>query len=142
MSIIPVYSWLIQFHILDLKASLNAHVYGQHLVVQTVPAAINGHLTHQPKKALVMSFQGTTGTGKNLVAKVVAENMYKEGMASNYVHVLSATKHFSRHENLTDYQASEILIRPLQCFNAYSHRLYGQCIYICTQNSVGGKLVR
>ena len=87
---------------------MNAHVYGQHLVVQTVPAAINGHLTHQPKKALVMSFQGTTGTGKNLVAKVVAENMYKEGTASNYVHVLSATKHFSRHEDLKDYQASEI----------------------------------
>uniref|UniRef100_K1QAM2 Torsin-1A n=1 Tax=Magallana gigas TaxID=29159 RepID=K1QAM2_MAGGI len=47
-----------------------------------------------PSKALTLSFHGGTGTGKNYVSKIIAESIYKEGMRSKYVHLISATKEF------------------------------------------------
>lgn len=90
--------------VVDLKASLEAKVYGQHLVVRQVVNSINGHLKHDSPKALVLSFQGGTGTGKNLVAHRIAEAIYSAGIASRYVHILSATNHFPRTERLASYK--------------------------------------
>lgn len=47
-----------------------------------------------PKKPLVLSLHGWTGTGKNFVSKLIAENIYKEGMDSSFVHVFTSTLHF------------------------------------------------
>lgn len=51
-------------------------------------------MTKDPSKALTLSFHGGTGTGKNYVSKIIAESIYKEGMRSKYVHLISATKEF------------------------------------------------
>ena len=54
-----------------------------------------------PKKPLVLSLHGWTGTGKNFVSKLIAENIYKEGMDSSFVHVFISTLHFP-HPSLND----------------------------------------
>ncbi|KAG7174603.1 Torsin-1A-like [Homarus americanus] len=52
-------------------------------------------------QALVMSFHGWTGGGKNYVSKFIAENMYKLGTKSQYVHVFVSTVDFP-HEGKVD----------------------------------------
>ena len=54
-----------------------------------------------PQKALVMSFHGWTGAGKNYVAKFVAESMFRQGMKSKYVNLLISTLHFP-HSDMSD----------------------------------------
>ncbi|XP_067948920.1 torsin-1A-like [Watersipora subatra] len=88
----------------NLRKDLEAKVYGQHLAIDSVVKTIRAHLRRPPRKALVLSFHGWTGTGKNLVASVIAQNLYDRGMKSKYVHVLSATKDFARHEKAADYK--------------------------------------
>ncbi|XP_067948858.1 torsin-1A-like [Watersipora subatra] len=82
----------------NLRADLEAKVYGQHLVIDSVVKTVRVHLRRSPQKALALSFQGWTGTGKNLVASIIAQNLYDRGMRSEYVHVLTAYKHFKQHE--------------------------------------------
>ena len=61
-----------------MKAALDTNVFGQHLVIDTVWNAIVAHWKSPgPKKPLVMSFHGYTGTGKNYVARQVVENLYR-----------------------------------------------------------------
>ncbi|XP_076044652.1 torsin-1A-like isoform X2 [Oratosquilla oratoria] len=85
-----------------LSQNLKIKLYGQHLVKKVVHRALRGHLsTSEPKKALVMSFHGWTGGGKNYVARFVAESLYKLGMRSNYVHQFVSPLHFPHH-HLTD----------------------------------------
>ena len=106
----------------DLRKNLEAKVYGQHLAIDSVVKTIRAHLRRPPRKALVLSFHGWTGTGKNLVASVIAQNLYDRGMKSKYVHVLSATKDFARHEKAADYKVglsvtvSEFKVRLIVCW--------------------------
>ncbi|KAI6658545.1 Torsin-1A-like [Oopsacas minuta] len=73
-------------NITNLTQSLNERVYGQHLVQNSVPNLIRGHLTNEsPRKPLVISFHGWTGTGKTWVSKLIAENLFKKGLNSKYV---------------------------------------------------------
>ena len=52
-------------------------LFGQHIVTSTVPPVIKHHLLKdEPKKALVISFHGTTGIGKTYVADMIAEYIY------------------------------------------------------------------
>lgn len=51
-------------------------------------------MTKEPSRALALSFHGGTGTGKNYVSKIVAESIYRNGMRSKYVHLISATKEY------------------------------------------------
>nr|XP_029476142.1 torsin-1A-like isoform X2 [Oncorhynchus nerka] len=48
-------------------------------------------INKNPIKPLVLSLHGWTGTGKNLVSQLIAENIYKEGMASSFVHQFVTT---------------------------------------------------
>lgn len=88
----------------ELAASLNNNLYGQHLVNGPLLKHLKGHNRGQPSKALVLSFHGGTGTGKNYVSRLVAEHMYREGMKSKYVHLISATKEFPHEEMLSLYK--------------------------------------
>nr|XP_053648331.1 torsin-1A-like [Cherax quadricarinatus] len=89
-------------NITALTVALDSNLYGQHLVHHVVPRALKAHLLNkQPQKALVMSFHGWTGGGKNYVSKFIAESMYKLGMKSQYVHVFVSTVHFP-HERMAD----------------------------------------
>ena len=73
-------------NITNLTLSLNERVFGQHLVQNSVPSLIRGHLRNpSPRKPLVISFHGWTGTGKSWVSKLIAESLFQNGLTSNFV---------------------------------------------------------
>ncbi|KAG7255265.1 hypothetical protein CRUP_016597 [Coryphaenoides rupestris] len=51
-------------------------------------------MNSDPKKPLVLSFHGWAGTGKNFASKLIADNIYKKGMDSKFVHFFNAELHF------------------------------------------------
>ncbi|XP_035135855.2 torsin-3A [Callithrix jacchus] len=78
-----------------LEWDLNVRLHGQHLVQQLVLSTVRGYLeTPQPDKALALSFHGWSGTGKNFVARMLAENLYRDGLRSDCVRMFIATIHF------------------------------------------------
>ncbi|XP_045204072.2 torsin-1A-like isoform X2 [Mercenaria mercenaria] len=85
----------------DLKLTLEAKLYGQHLVIEPLVKYLKAHGKDNPRKTLVLSFHGGTGTGKNYASKIVAEKMFVKGMKSKYVHLISAVKEFP-HQYKTD----------------------------------------
>ena len=91
-----------------MQLSLKERLHGQHLVIDSVVRAVKAHLHpgQQPPKALVMSFHGWTGCGKNFVSRIVADNMYKEGTQSRFVHLFVATHHFPHISRLETYKVS------------------------------------
>ncbi|XP_070581933.1 torsin-1A-like isoform X2 [Ptychodera flava] len=90
---------------LPLKTVMQERVYGQHLVEEVVLNTIQGHVRNpNPAKALVLSFHGWTGGGKNYVSRLIAESLFKAGMDSNYVHLFVATLHFPHKSHLEEYK--------------------------------------
>ncbi|KAM9613393.1 torsin-3A isoform 2-T2 [Trichechus inunguis] len=78
-----------------LKSDLSVRLHGQHLARELVLRAVRGYVeTRQPDKALTLSFHGWSGTGKNFVARMLAENLYRDGLRSNCVQVFIAMFHF------------------------------------------------
>lgn len=70
-------------------------MFGQHIASRIILKAVNGFMSNEnPKKPLVLSLHGWTGTGKNFVSQLIAESIYKEGMDSNFVHLLTSQLHF------------------------------------------------
>ena len=61
------------------------------------------HLNQTPK-ALALSFHGMTDTGKNFASKMIAENVYKDGLNSRFVHLISATKEFPHDSKVSFYK--------------------------------------
>jgi len=89
----------------SLESKLVENVFGQHLVTSLVTRAVRAHLRKaQPSKALVLSFHGWTGGGKNFVARWVAEAVFSRGMASNFVHLFIATLHFPHRDQADIYK--------------------------------------
>ncbi|GFR91418.1 torsin-like protein [Elysia marginata] len=83
-----------------LQRNLSHKLHGQHLVQKAVLGHIKGHFDSiDPHKALVLSFHGLTGVGKNFVSRIIADNLYKDGFHSPFVHLISATKEFP-HEGM------------------------------------------
>ena len=88
-----------------LQSSLRKRVFGQHLVTETVLKAVVGHLNDKsPRKALALSFNGWTGSGKNFVSKIVAEHIFKQGMESSFVHQIIATHDFPHQSHVESYK--------------------------------------
>ena len=84
-----------------LEEAFRRRVFGQHLVTKVVLNAVKGHVMNKsPEKALVLSFNGWTGSGKNFVSKLIAENLFKKGLKSEYVHQIIATNDFP-HQRLS-----------------------------------------
>ncbi|VDN60649.1 unnamed protein product [Dracunculus medinensis] len=95
----------IQLRIADLQNTMQTRLYGQHLAQETVVAAIQSHWNNKnPTKALVMSFHGWTGSGKNYLSSMIADSIFKKGMRSNYVHILISTLHFSNSREIPVYR--------------------------------------
>ena len=88
----------------DLHLELSKKIYGQHLVIEPLIKHLKAHSKENPSKALALSFHGWTGTGKNFVSAIVAEKMFKLGMKSKYVHLISATKEFPHEEMVPLYK--------------------------------------
>ena len=98
------HNW-IQPNISQLQESLAENLFGQHLVTSLVSRAVRAHVRKKdPKKALVMSFHGWTGSGKNFVAKFIVESLYKLGMNSKFVHLFISTLHFPNSEKSDIYK--------------------------------------
>jgi len=87
-----------------LKSSLDGNLFGQHIAKSVITSALSRCWKSQPDKALVMSFHGWTGSGKNFVAKFIAESLFRRGIKSNHVHIYVSTVHFHDERKVSEYQ--------------------------------------
>uniref|UniRef100_A0A8C6TD89 Torsin family 1 n=1 Tax=Neogobius melanostomus TaxID=47308 RepID=A0A8C6TD89_9GOBI len=90
----------ISFNPKGLEVDLQQRLFGQHLASRIILKA----------KPLVLSLHGPTGTGKSFVSKMIAHNLYKEGMDSTFVHLLISTVHFPHVSQIETYRSQ--LRRP------------------------------
>ncbi|KAM9735721.1 torsin family 1 isoform 1-T1 [Menidia menidia] len=96
----------ISFNKTGLRTDLEEKLFGQHIASRIILKAVNGFMNNEsPKKPLVLSLHGWTGTGKNFVSKLIAENIYKEGLNSKFVHVFASTLHFPHQGQLATYKS-------------------------------------
>jgi len=88
-----------------LEQILDENLYGQHIAKSVVLKTLQARLRkREQKKALVLSFHGMTGSGKNYVSQLIAENLFKEGMRSKYVHVYVSKVHFPEKNKVDIYK--------------------------------------
>ncbi|NWI66666.1 TOR3A protein, partial [Todus mexicanus] len=93
-------------NITGLEADLNGQLHGQHLAKEVVIRALRGFLqSPRPEKTLVLSFHGWSGTGKNFVARMVANHLYRDGLRSKCVRVFISLFHFPHHKYVDSYKA-------------------------------------
>lgn len=70
-----------------------------------VPKALQMHvLNTEPKKALVMSFHGWTGSGKNHVSQMIVKHMFQKGAESQFQHLYIGTRDFPHEEEVNKYR--------------------------------------
>ncbi|XP_054612825.1 torsin family 1 isoform X2 [Dunckerocampus dactyliophorus] len=95
----------IAFNATGLEASLQTKLFGQHIASHIILKAVSGFMSNDnPKKPLVLSLHGWTGTGKNYVSSLIAESIYKEGMDSKFVHVFTSELHFPHASQMDTYK--------------------------------------
>jgi len=88
-----------------LSRAFESELFGQHIVNKIVAKAIAAHVSNDnPSKALVMSFHGSTGSGKNHVSDIIAKHIYKNGARSKYVHKRISTLHYRNGNRLEEYK--------------------------------------
>ncbi|XP_050460098.1 torsin-like protein isoform X2 [Cataglyphis hispanica] len=88
-----------------LEYMLTAKLYGQQIAQDTIIHALRGHLANKKSpKALVMSFHGTPGTGKNYVAQMIATAIYKKGIESQYYHFFNGRNDFPLQQKVDEYK--------------------------------------
>ncbi|XP_071949082.1 torsin-1A-like [Antedon mediterranea] len=88
-----------------LKTDLQRRVYGQHLISDVVVKAIQAHVESAfVKKALVLSFHGRTGSGKNFVSQIISESLFTKGMDSKFVHLFLPEFDFPHKRHIETYK--------------------------------------
>ncbi|XP_035996283.1 torsin-1A isoform X1 [Fundulus heteroclitus] len=96
----------IAYNATGLKTDLDSKLFGQHIASRIILKAVTGFMSNDnPKKPLVLSLHGWTGTGKNFVSKLIADSIYAEGMHSGFVHVFTSTLHFPHAEHIATYKS-------------------------------------
>ncbi|XP_041815944.1 torsin family 1 isoform X2 [Chelmon rostratus] len=96
----------IAFNATGLKDDLESKLFGQHIASRIILKAVNGFMSNDnPKKPLVLSLHGWTGTGKNFVSQLIAESIYREGMDSSFVHVFTSELHFPHSSQFDTYKS-------------------------------------
>uniref|UniRef100_A0A3P9QAS8 Torsin n=1 Tax=Poecilia reticulata TaxID=8081 RepID=A0A3P9QAS8_POERE len=96
----------ISFNITKLERNLDNKLFGQHIASSIILNAVSGFMRNRnPKKPLVLSLHGWTGTGKNFVSQLIAESIYKKGMKSRFVHLFTSTLHFQHKHRIDTYEA-------------------------------------
>ncbi|XP_010224755.1 PREDICTED: torsin-3A [Tinamus guttatus] len=92
-------------NVTGLELDLNGQLHGQHLAREVVIRAVRGFLqSPRPEKALVLSFHGWSGTGKNFVARMVAGHLYRDGLRSECVRMFISLFHFPHHQHVDSYK--------------------------------------
>nr|XP_025042399.1 torsin-3A [Pelodiscus sinensis] len=88
-----------------LESDLNRRLHGQHLAKNVILRAMRSFLeTPQPAKALALLFHGWSGTGKNFVARMIADHLYRDGLKSECVKVFISLFHFPHPKYVDLYQ--------------------------------------
>ena len=92
----------------DLEWDLYKNVYGQHLAQDIVSEAVDSFLQNKsPDRPLVLSFHGSSGTGKTLVSSMLGNHLYGSAMSSPFVHQFVPTLHFPMPQRVKEYRVSE-----------------------------------
>jgi hypothetical protein len=95
----------VRFNSVQLESNLNKYLYGQPLVKKTLLNALKAHFhLKNPKKPLVLSFHGPTGSGKNYVSRFVAESLFSQGVNSHYYKAFVSALDFPHNSKLNEYQ--------------------------------------
>uniref|UniRef100_A0A8C5RB05 Torsin-1A C-terminal domain-containing protein n=1 Tax=Leptobrachium leishanense TaxID=445787 RepID=A0A8C5RB05_9ANUR len=93
------------FSAADLKSDLDKKLFGQHLARDTVLRAVTRFMKNpDPEKPLVLSFYGGTGVGKSFITKVIADNVYTDGINSMSVRLFSSQHHFPHVDKVALYK--------------------------------------
>ncbi|XP_039737318.1 torsin-3A [Pteropus medius] len=88
-----------------LESDLRVCLHGQHLAQELVLTTVRSYLElPRPDKALALSFHGWSGTGKNFVARMLAENLYRDGLRSDCVKLFITTLHFPHSKDVDLYK--------------------------------------
>ncbi|KAM3599902.1 uncharacterized protein V6R79_013595 [Siganus canaliculatus] len=96
----------ISFNKTTLEINLQNKLFGQHIASRIILKAVNGFMNNNnPKKPLVLSLHGWTGTGKNFVSQLIADSIYKEGMDSSFVHIFTSELHFPHASQIETYKS-------------------------------------
>ena len=69
-----------------------SQLYGQPLVQNMIIKVINRRQSYD--RPLSLSFHGPTGTGKTFLSTLIADNLFKLGKESSFVHFFSVGYHF------------------------------------------------
>lgn len=92
-------------NIRDLEWDLYKNVYGQHLAQDIVSEEVARFLqNNNPERPLVLSFHGSSGTGKTLVSSMLGNHLYGSAMSSPYVHQFVPTLHFPYPDQVNEYR--------------------------------------
>ncbi|XP_008302088.1 prosalusin [Stegastes partitus] len=92
-------------NIRDLEWDLYKNVFGQHLAQDIVSEEVAKFLQNKsPDRPLVLSFHGSTGTGKTMVSSMLGNHLYGSAMSSPYVHQFVPTLHFPSAQLVNHYR--------------------------------------
>ncbi|XP_073334176.1 torsin-1A-like [Pagrus major] len=96
----------ISFKAEGLRDDLENKLFGQHIAADVILKTVAGFMSNNnPQKPLVLSLHGPTGTGKNFAARLIAENIYSQGMNSKFVHIFNSLHHFPYSSKIETYKA-------------------------------------
>ncbi|MBN3299802.1 TOR1B protein, partial [Amia calva] len=90
-----------------LKADLEENLFGQHVASKVILKAVTDFMKNKnPKKPLVLSLHGWTGTGKNFISHLIVKNIYRNGMKSSFVPQFVATARFPHPGEVQTYKTA------------------------------------
>lgn len=88
-----------------LRWDLGRRLHGQHVAEGLILTYLERFLQHgEPLKPLALSFHGWTGTGKNLAARIIAENLYLDSQRSRCIRVFIPQLHFPHLSHVEAYK--------------------------------------
>lgn len=85
---------------------MRSNVFGQPFAIDIILGALKRHLqkNFKPERALMLSFHGGPGTGKNFISQKIIDNMFKKGKESRYVHTFKSSIDFPEKSRVGDYK--------------------------------------
>jgi len=116
-----------------LLHDLRGHVYGQDIAIEQVATHLRRHVTDPaPPKALVLSLNGPTGTGKTYMSTLIAKNLFVNGIKSKFVRKLSQALTFIDSSMIPEYQVNvrSVLGSILITNILITSRVFCNCILI------------
>lgn len=90
---------------IGLEYDLKSNVFGQPFAIDIILGALKHHLQkNKPDRALMLSFHGGPGTGKNFISQKIVDNMFKNGKDSRYVHTFKSSIDFPEKSRVGEYK--------------------------------------